>query len=70
MTPVAEQVYEHLAKPGHVAQDPRRDAVGHEIGKVELLFGRLGGQEVQGVLEATAQIKGLVFELESAGFNF
>ena len=66
---VAEQVDEHLAQPGHVAEDLRRHAVVHLVGQVELLFRRLGGQQIQGVLDARAQVEGLVLQFELAGFD-
>ena len=46
-----------------------RNAVVHLVGQVELLLRRLGGQQVERVLDAGAQVEGSALQFELAGFD-
>src|SRR5262249_36957295 len=66
---VADEVYQHLPQPRDVAADPFRGAVVEIAYEFQLL--RRGGLCANGqrVLDAFAEVKRLVLELEVGGFD-
>ena len=54
---VAQQIHQHLPQPQRIALDRRRNAVVHLADQIEIFFGGLGGQQVERLLDARAQIK-------------
>ena len=41
-----------------------------EVGEVEVFFGGLGGEQVEGFLDAGVQFEGMAFEFQFAGLDF
>ena len=66
LDPIAEEVHQDLPQPRHVAHHPRRQAVIHMIGDFDLFLGGLGGQQVQGILDALVQSDRLLLQLQLA----
>ena len=63
---VAEQVHEHLAQPGGVADEDGRQAGGQVARQVEALGAGLHGDQVQRALHAVAQREGPGLQLQLA----
>ena len=66
---VADEVDQDLPQPGDVADQDLGDGIVHQVGQVKVLLGRLGGQQVQGLLDAGVEFEGMMFQLEFAGFD-
>ena len=67
---VGHEVYQNLAQPGDVA-DHRLGCVRVELIKqVQAFFGRFGRQQIQRFLNASAQIKWTIFQVQFARFDF
>ncbi len=66
---VAEQVGEDLAQAGHVSDDRLRRSRSDQVGQIQPLFARLRRQQVEGALDALAQVERLVLEIEPVGLD-
>ena len=66
---VADQIDENLPQPGHVADQNLGNGVVHQAGQVEVLFGRLGREQIHGLLDAGVEFEGMMLQLELAGFD-
>ena len=63
---VAEQVHEHLSQAGDVSDHGLWNPIVHLVGEVQALLCRSGSQEIQGVLDAGAQLERLVLQFQLA----
>src|SRR6266850_1756180 len=66
---VAQQIDQNLAQPGDVAEHPAGDAVVHLVNQLKILLRSLGGEQVEGFLDATADVKSAFLEVKLAGFD-
>jgi hypothetical protein len=67
---VADQVDEDLPQSGHVTDNDPRDAVVDHVGQVEVRFGSLGRQQVQGFLDAGVKVEGVLLQFQLARLDF
>ena len=66
---IVEEVQEHLAQPRLVADHRLRHLLVEHVGQVESLLRREGGHEVEGGLDAGAQVERLPLEIEPPGLD-
>ena len=66
---VADEVDENLAQACDIAEDIDRNAIFNLIDEINLFFASLRTKQIQGFLDTGAQINGLMFKLQHAGFN-
>ena len=67
---VANQIDENLAQPGHVTDQNLRNRIIHQAGEVQVLFRRLGSQQIHRLLDAGVEFEGMVLQLDFARFYF
>ena len=66
---IAQQVDQDLAQAGHVADDGFGGVRIDQVGQVQPFLGGAGRQQVQRALDALAQVKGLVLQLQLVGLD-
>ncbi len=67
---IVHQIDQHLAQTGAVAEDAARHGGIDEVGQLDVLGGGLQGKNIDGLLDAMDEFKGLVFQFHLAGLDF
>ena len=66
---VADEIHHDLTKTCDIAEDIHGHAVFDLIDEINLLLARFRAEQIESFLDAVAEIHGLMFELQLAGFD-
>ena len=67
---IADQIHQDLAQARNIAKDFFRHRTVHLVREFEAFFSGLRGQQIEGILDALAQLQGMSLQLHFARLDF